>query len=152
VSCSLILTDLVLAGSIPSITARNAGIILPITRGIAELYGSTPGATAARLGTFLMAAIHQGSVIACAMFMTGQASNLLAATLAARTAGVTVTWTSWFVAGLVPGLASVLVIPALVHRALPPEVKHTPAATAYAREALARMGPLRGTERLVSSS
>ena len=151
VSYSLILTDVVLAGSIPSVTARNAGIILPITRSIAELYQSTPGPTAARLGTFLMAAIYQGSVVACAMFITGQASNLLAANLAAKAAGVTVTWATWFIAGLVPGLVSFLAVPYVVYRTLPPTIKQTPAATAYARSELEKMGPVSGRERLVFS-
>jgi len=149
VSYALIMSDVTLASSIPSITARNGGIILPIGRSIAELYGSTPGPTAARLGTFLMAALYQGSVIACAMFMTGQASNLLAVNLAAKIAGVTVTWSSWFVAGLVPGLVSCLVVPYLVYRTLPPLIKTTPAAAEYARSELAKMGPLGGHELVV---
>lgn len=46
VSYSLVCTDVALAGTIPSITARSGGIVLPIARSIAELYGSHPGATA----------------------------------------------------------------------------------------------------------
>ena len=149
VSYSLLATDVVLASSIPSITARNGGIVLPVARNIAELYDSTPGPSAARLGTFLMAALYQGSVIACSMFVTGQASNLLAAGFAAKLAGVEVTWSSWFVAGLVPGLASCLVVPFLVYRLLPPSLSSTPAAVDYARLELATMGPLTQDEKIV---
>ena len=73
---------------IPSITARSGGIILPVARSIAELYDSRPGRRHERLGRFLMASLYQGSAIACAMFMTGQASNILAVNLAAKAAGV----------------------------------------------------------------
>ena len=49
-SYSLVMTDVTLASGIPSITARSGGIVLPITRSIAELYDSHPGPTAGRLG------------------------------------------------------------------------------------------------------
>src|SRR5262245_46764940 len=48
------LTDLVLAPFTPSNTARSAGVIFPILRGIPSLYGSQPGPTARRIGAYLM--------------------------------------------------------------------------------------------------
>ena len=149
VSYALLFSDVTLAAGIPSITARSGGIILPVARSIAELYDSRPGPSAPLLGRFLMAALYQGSTIACAMFLTGQASNVLAGSLAAKTAGVTITWGSWFVAGVVPGLVSCLVIPYVVYRMLPPGLKRTPAASSYASEELNRMGPIRGREAVV---
>ena len=100
------MTDVTLAAGVPSITARSAGMVLPIARSIAELFDSRPGPTGKRLGTFLIAAMYQGSAVACAMFLTGQASNLLGADLALKLANVEVTWASWFVAAIVPGLLS----------------------------------------------
>jgi DASS family divalent anion:Na+ symporter len=149
VSYSLMFSDVTLAAGIPSITARSGGIILPVARGIAELYDSRPGPTATSLGRFLMASVYQGSTIACAMFMTGQASNVLAVGLAAKTAGVTVTWGSWFLAGLVPGIVSALLVPYVVYRMLPPTITRTPAAAEYARSELAKMGAVRGRELVV---
>jgi DASS family divalent anion:Na+ symporter len=142
VSYSLVMSDVTLAAGIPSITARSGGIVLPVARSIAELYDSTPGPTAQRLGTFLMTALYQGSAVACAMFMTGQASNVLVAGLAGKLAGVTVTWSSWFIAGLLPGLVSCAVIPYVVLKMLPPQIKRTPAAASFARQQLSDMGPL----------
>ncbi|MEW6321692.1 MAG: DASS family sodium-coupled anion symporter [Acidobacteriota bacterium] len=149
VAYALLMTEVTLATGIPSITARSGGIILPVARGIAELYESTPGPTARRLGRFLMVAIYQGSVIACAMFLTGQASNVLAAGLAMKIAGVEVTWSSWFVAGIVPGLLSCLVVPWVVYRMVPPEIRHTPGAAEYAARELEAMGPVGGREATV---
>jgi DASS family divalent anion:Na+ symporter len=146
---SLVLTDVTLAGGIPSISARSGGIILPIARSAAELYDSRPGETAGRLGGFLMAALYQASVVACAMFLTGQAGNLLAAGLAAKIAGVTVSWSSWFFAAVVPGAVSCLVIPYVVYRVLPPEIKSTPAAPEFARRELRRLGRLSTDERIL---
>ncbi len=81
---ALVASDTVLAAMIPSNAARVGGVILPITKSLAELYRSRPGATAGLLGTFLMLTIYQGDVLACAMFLTGQASNPLAASQAAQ--------------------------------------------------------------------
>jgi len=142
ISYALTFTDITLAAGIPSITARSGGIVLPIARNIAELYQSTPGRTAPLLGTSLMITLYQSSAVACAMFITGQASNVLAARLAQDAAGVTVTATSWFVAGLVPGLLSALAIPWLVHRMVPPVISSTPAAPQFASLELERMGAM----------
>jgi DASS family divalent anion:Na+ symporter len=145
-SYSLVMTDVTLAVGIPSITARSAGVILPITRSIAELFGSTPGERSPLLGKFLMTALYQGSAVACAMFLTGQASNVLAVKLASDVAGVEVTWSSWFLAGSVPGIVSCLVVPYLVYRLVTPAIRETPGAADYARSELEKMGPLRGRE------
>jgi len=145
VSYALALTDVTLASGM-SITARSGGIVLPIARSIAELYDSRPGETANRLGRFLMMALYQGSAVSCAMFLTGQASNVLVAGLAAKLAGVTVTWSSWFLAGLVPGLVSLVVVPLVVSYVVPPEIVRTPAAATFAAEELRRMGRLSRNE------
>ncbi len=146
IAYALVMTDVTLASGVPSITARSAGMVLPIGRSIAELFGSTPGPTAPRLGRFLIAAMYQGSAVACAMFLTGQASNVLAAGLAAKLAGVDVTWSGWLIAASVPGLVSCLVVPWVVHKVLPPEITHTPEASAFAVRELAALGPVRRTE------
>lgn len=139
VAYALNMTDVTLASGM-SITGRSGGIVVPVARSIAELYDSRPGPTANRLGRFLMMAVYQGSAVSCAMFLTGQASNVLVAGFAAKLAGVSVTWTSWFMAGLVPGLVSCLVVPLVVQRVLPPDVVRTPEASAFASVQLSAMG------------
>lgn len=140
VAYALVMTDVTLATGVPSITARSAGMVLPIGRSIAELFGSTPGPTAPRLGRFLLAAMYQGSAVACAMFLTGQASNVLAAGLAAKLAKVDVTWSGWLVAAIVPGLASCLVVPWVVYQVVRPEITRTPEAAAFAARELIVLG------------
>ena len=146
---ALHLTDVTLATGVPSITARSASIVFPIARSIASLYASTPGRTADRLGTFLMTCMYQTSVVASAMFFYSSAANVLLGELAAEYAGVTITWTSWFVAGLVPGIVSSVAVPYFVFRVLPPELKHTPAAPSFAGDELEKLGPVRGSEAVV---
>ena len=142
VAYALQMTDVTLASGVPSITARSAGMVLPIARSIAELFDSRPGPTAGRLGTFLIAAMYQGSAVACAMFLTGQASNLLGADLALKLVNVEVTWVSWFVAAIVPGLLSCAVVPWIAYRLLKPEITSTPEAPLFASGELKKMGPL----------
>ncbi|HWI19348.1 MAG TPA: DASS family sodium-coupled anion symporter [Vicinamibacterales bacterium] len=147
VAYALQMTDVTLASGVPSITARSAGMLLPIGLSIANLFQSRPDdATRHRLGAYLVAAMYQGSAVACAMFITGQASNLLGASLALKLTGVTVTAPSWFMAAVVPGLLSCLVVPWITFRVLRPEVTHTPEAPQFARDELRKMGPLNRSE------
>jgi DASS family divalent anion:Na+ symporter len=142
ISYALVLSDITLAAGVPSITARSGSMVMPVGRAIAELFESRPGPTARRLGATLFVSMYQGSTVACAMFLTGQASNLLGAGLALRLANVEVTWSSWLVAAIAPGIVSMLVVPWLANRSLPPEITHTPEAAAFAREVLERKGPV----------
>jgi divalent anion:Na+ symporter, DASS family len=146
VAYALQMTDVTLASGVPSITARSAGMVLPVARSIAELFDSRPDHTRLRLGAYLIAAMYQGSAIACAMFITGQASNLLGASLSLKLTGIEVTAPSWFMAAIVPGLVSCLVAPWITYRTLRPEVTHTPEAPTFARNQLRKMGPLTRNE------
>ena len=146
VAYALQMTDVTLASGVPSITARSAGMVLPVGRSIAELFDSRPDHTRLRLGAYLVAAMYQGSAAACAMFITGQASNLLGASLALKLTNITVTAPSWFMAAIVPGLLSCLVVPWITYLVLKPEVTHTPEAPAFARDELKKMGRLSRSE------
>jgi divalent anion:Na+ symporter, DASS family len=143
---ALSLTDMLLAPVIPSNGARSGGVVLPVARSVAELYGSSPGPTAALLGSFLMTGVYQSICVTAAMFMTGQASNPLAAKIATETLHYPVTLVSWFAACSVPGLCSLLVVPAVVHRLNPPQIRRTPEARAFAAGELVRMGPMNGPQ------
>ena len=151
VSYALCLSDMVLATIIPSNGARSGGVILPIVRGVAELYGSKPGVTAPLIGAFLMTSVYQGICISSAMFLTGQASNPLAAQMASKISGIQIDWFSWFRAGLVPGLLSMLAVPWLVSKIYKPGITKTPEAAEFARQELLKMGTLSSHERIMSA-
>ncbi len=147
---SLGLSDFVLAGMIPANGARAGGVIRPIGKAIAEIYGSTPGPTANKLGSYLYSAVYQSVCVSTAMFYTGQASNPLAARFAAGY-GYSVTWASWFAAAIVPGALSLAVIPWLVMKLNPPELKKTPEAAAFARGEIEAMGPPNRGEKITGA-
>lgn len=147
---ALAMSDMVLATIIPSNGARSGGVILPIVRSIAELYGSRPGPTARLLGSFLMVAVYECICVSAAMFFTGQASNPLIAKMAAG-AGFRVTWATWFLAGIVPGLCSLSLVPWVILKLYPPEIRHTPEAATFASDELALMGPMSGKEWILAT-
>lgn len=142
-------TETVLATVIPSTGARSGGIIFPIAKSLAEAYESRPGPTARRLGAFLMTSVYQCNVIVCAMFLTGQASNPIIARFAKEVTGIEITYARWAIGSIVPALLSLLVVPWLLYRVFPPEIKHTPAASELASKELKLMGPMKWSERLM---
>ncbi len=142
-------TDMVLASVIPSNGARCGGIIFPIAESLAEAYDSRPGPTAGRLGAFLMPLIYQCDVIVCAMFLTGQASNVLIAKFAKDVTGIELTYTQWALGAIVPGLVSLALIPLLIYKIFPPEIKRTPGAARLASDELKRMGGMSRPEKLM---
>ncbi|MBI5772330.1 MAG: DASS family sodium-coupled anion symporter [Verrucomicrobia bacterium] len=156
-SYAVVATETVFAAVIPTVGARVGAIILPIMRSLAELYDSHPGETAARLGRFLMLSLYQGSVIACAIFLTGQASNPLAAQQARQLTEhlpggpVMLGYREWLVAACVPGFVSLLLAPWLVFRWEKPQITRTPEAAAFAKRELEKQGPLAPGEWLLTA-
>jgi DASS family divalent anion:Na+ symporter len=148
-SYALASTEMVLATVIPSTGARSGGIIFPIAKSLAEAYESRPGPTANRLGAFLLASVYQCNVIVCAMFLTGQASNPIIARFAQEVTGIEITYARWAIASIIPALLSLLLVPWLLYRVFPPEIKHTPAASQLASEELKAMGRMKWSEWLM---
>jgi DASS family divalent anion:Na+ symporter len=146
---ALVGTDLLLATVIPSNGARSGGIIFPIAKSIVEAYDSRPGETSRRLGAFLMSFMYQCEVIICAMFLTGQAGNLLIQKFAQQVSGIDLSYSGWMLGAIAPGLVSLAVVPPLLYRIYPPEVRRTPRASEIAQAEIDRMGPMKREEKLM---
>ena len=146
---ALALTDLVLAPGIPSGAARTAGVLFPVVKSLASTYGSEPGPTAGRIGTFLMLSAYQVHAVTCAMFLTSMVANPFIANAARATVNIEITWTGWAIAALVPGLISFAIVPYLVFRLTRPEIRETPEAADLARAELSKMGPISRQEKVV---
>ena len=145
-SYGLAATDLVLAPAIPSNTARAGGIVMPIMASLARAYGSRPGdGSERRIGAFLTLTAYQVNVITSAMFLTAMAANPLAQKLAGDL-HINLTWGGWALAAIVPGLLSLVLVPWVIYRIYPPEIKETPGAVALARQKLAELGPVSAQE------
>lgn len=139
----LVATDLILAPAIPSVTARMGGIVFPILKGLTEIF--TGNSHDPKMGGFLSLTAYQGSVITSAMFLTAMAGNPLIAELA-KSQGIEITWASWAIAAIVPGLLSLIIVPFVLYRLATPTIRQTPHAKAMAKEKLASMGPMKKNE------
>lgn len=147
---SLVITDFFLASFIPSTGARSGGIILPIARSVTETYDSRPeDGTEGRLGTFLMTMLYQCEVILCATFLTGQASNVIIAGFAREQAGIDLNYSVWFISSIVPAIVSLTLIPLMIYKLFPPEIKETPNAVEFARGELEKIGALKAPEKIL---
>lgn len=141
-SYGLIVTEALLAPFTPSNTARGAGIIYPVIMALTKEYDSNPGDNSRkRIGAYLLKMCYQTNVITSAMFLTATAANPLIASIAMK-CGIVVTWTTWALAGIVPGIVNLIVLPLAMFVIMPPEIRYTPKAPQLAREKLKEQGSL----------
>lgn len=146
----LTLSELIISPATPSNTARGGGIIFPIARSLSAAFKSEPGATSRRMGAYLMQVGYQGNCITSAMFMTAMSGNPVIALLTAKALNIDITWGQWAIAGLVPGILSLIIVPYYLYKFFPPEVTHTPEAKGLALAELQAMGPMSFGEKVVA--
>ena len=139
---SLVGCDIVMATVIPGNSARIGGILMPIARSLSDICRSKPGPTAGLVGSYLMLTLYQGDMLACATYLTGQVSNPIAAALALKAFGVSMTWSRWLLVSIVPGVVGFAVVPWFVYKTNPPTIRRTPEAAAMARAELLAHGPV----------
>ena len=145
IAYSLALSELILAPVTPSNTARGGGIIHPIMRAIAGSYDSDPEkGTQGRMGRYLALTNYHANPITSAMFITATAPNPLVVKLIADVTGaqIQLSWGTWALAMLLPGLVALALMPLIIYWLYPPEIKSTPNAAQFARERLQQLGPI----------
>lgn len=142
--------ETVLAIGIPSNNARVNGIMYPIIDNLSREMGSDPkDNTQDKLGSFLVFNEYEVNIVTSTMFLTGLAGNMVALGLA-KTQGVTISWMQWFLAAIVPGIISLLVVPFILYKIYPPKVKTTPNAHAWADKKLKGLGKMTPAEKIMS--
>ncbi|TKY67402.1 Dicarboxylate transporter 1 [Spatholobus suberectus] len=150
---SLVFSEALLAPAIPSVSARAGGIFLPLVKALCVACGSNAGdGTENRLGAWLMLTCFQTSVITSAMFLTAMAANPLCATLTQNSINQTIGWLDWAKAAIVPGIASLVLVPLILYVIYPPTLKNSPDAPKLAREKLEKMGPMTAHEKIMTAT
>lgn len=134
--------DLVLAPFTPSNSARSGGLIFPIIRNLPGLYGSFPGETARRIGAYIMWTAFSATCITSSMFLTALAPNLLALELVSKATRVSVAWSEWLIGFLPVGVILILLLPYLIYRIYPPEIKSGQGVPFWAAGELDKMGKI----------
>jgi DASS family divalent anion:Na+ symporter len=147
---SLVASDLVLAPMIPSNTARAGGVVYPILQSLAKTTINADTASDRQARAFLTLVAYNGTVITSAMFLTSMVGNPLVAQLAADQ-GITISWGLWALAACVPGAVSLIAVPPLIYWLCARGVSLGAGAPAVARAALARLGPMKRTERIMAT-
>lgn len=152
VAYSLALCDLLIAPVTPSNTARGGAIVHPIMRAIASTFDSTPEkGTEKKIGRYLALVNYHANIISCLIFVTATAPNPLVVKLVAEATGaqINLTWTTWFVAMVVPGLLAMALMPIILFYLYKPEITHTPDAPELARSQLKEMGKMSPHEKIM---
>ncbi|OYU91239.1 MAG: anion permease [Bradyrhizobiaceae bacterium PARB1] len=135
-------SDLVLAPATPSNTARSGGTVYPIISNIPRIYGSEPGPTAGKIGTYVMWTAFAATAVTSSMFLTALAPNAAALSIARKLVNVDVSWSQWFIGFAPLGVPLILLLPILTYWICRPEVKQSPEIVAWSAGELAAMGPL----------
>ena len=138
---AIAVAEFILGPAIPSNTARGGGVMAPIVNSLARTLGSSPEVQPKRAGEYLMLNGAHINLITAAMFLTGMAANGLVAEAAAGLGNeIEFGWMTWLKGSVVPGLASLLLLPWFLFKLLKPELQDAKAAQNKAKEQLTEMG------------
>ncbi len=149
---AILLSDLIIAPATPSNTARAGGILFPIVRSLSSAFSSEPNTESRKkLGAYLTQTLYQSVVVTSLMFITAIASNSLVVTFAKQVSDIELSWFTWALAAIVPGGICLAVLPLLMHKLYPPEIKETSAAKEIARQELAKLGPMSRNEKCIAA-
>jgi L-tartrate/succinate antiporter len=148
---AIALSDLALAPFTPSNTARSAGTIFPVIVSIPGLYGSEPGESARRIGAYLMWVAFAATCVTSSMFVTALAPNLFALELVRKATGVEITWSGWFTGFLPVGGPLLLLLPWLVYKLYPPEIRTSAEVPRWAAQELAKLGGITAKETIMAA-
>jgi anion transporter len=147
---AIALADLALAPGTPSNTARSAGTLFPVIRSIPGLYGSEPGPSARRIGSYVMWTAFATTAVTSSMFVTALAPNAAALAFVRQGAGLDVGWTQWLFGFWPVGVLLLAAVPLLAYVLYPPEIRRSREVPAWAARELGRMGPMGWHERVMA--
>ncbi len=148
---AVLFADLVLAPATPSNTARSGGTIYPIISNIPKIYGSEPGPTAGRIGTYVMWTAFAATAVTSSLFLTALAPNVAGLAIAKKTVGFDIAWGQWLVGFLPLGLVLIAVVPLLSYAVCRPEIKSSPEITTWAANELKSIGPMSRDEWIMAA-
>lgn len=143
--------DLALAPATPSNTARSGGTIYPIVSNIPRIYGSEPGPTAGKIGTYVMWTAFAATAVTSSLFLTALAPNAAALSIAKKIVGVDIGWSQWFIGFAPLGVPLILLVPLVAYFICRPEVKESPEIVVWSSDELKAMGPLSRNEWIMAA-
>src|SRR3954449_1125937 len=145
------MSDFLLAPATPSNTARSGGIVYPIISNIPRIYGSEPGPTAGKIGTYVMWTAFASTAVTSSLFFTALAPNAAALGIAKKIAGVEIGWAQWFTGFAPLGIPLLLLVPLLSYLVCRPQVKESREIVLWSANELQVMGPLSRDEWIMAA-
>jgi len=148
---SIVAADMFISPAFPSNTARS-GVLYPIVNALAADSGSkVADGTRKKIGSFLMMTSMAGLTLSSTLWLTAMAANPAGAKMA-KEVGINISYGSWALAASVPVLVLYFLVPWVIYKIYPPELKETPEAPAIAQEALDKMGPVHRNEWIMAGT
>lgn len=144
---AFVVTDTLISPATPSNTARTGGIVYPIFQSLSVALGSEPGPTARRIGAYFNLLAYQVSMTTSCLFITATASNIIVLHFAKSILNIEISWIQWAVAAFVPVMLVLLMIPYIVYKLYPPEIKHIENYKEISQKGLDELGPMSGKEK-----
>jgi len=89
--------------------------------------------------------------VTSSMFVTALAPNLFALELIRKATGVEITWSEWFVGFLPVGGPLLLLLPWLVYKLYPPEIRTSAEVPRWAAQELAKLGGITAKETIMAA-
>jgi len=148
---SIVAADMFISPAFPSNTARS-GVLFPIVNALAADSGSkVSDGSRKKIGAFLMMTSMAGLTLSSTLWLTAMAANPAGAKMA-KEVGIEISYGSWAMAASVPVLVLYFLVPWIIFKLYPPELKETPEAPKIAQEALEKMGPVHRNEWIMGAT
>jgi DASS family divalent anion:Na+ symporter len=146
---SIIGADMIIAPAFPSNTARS-GVLFPIVKALAVDSGSNPDEKSRhKLGSFLMLSSMAGITLSSSLWLTAMAANPAGAKMAEKF-GIHISYMMWVSGAILPVTILFFLIPFVIYKLFPPQLKETPEAPKVAEEALKKMGGMSRDEKIMA--
>jgi len=148
---SIVAADMFISPAFPSNTARS-GVLFPIVNALAADSGSkVSDGSRKKIGAFLMMTSMAGLTLSSTLWLTAMAANPAGAKMA-HELGIEISYGSWALSASVPVLILYVLVPWVIFKLYPPELKETPEAPQIAQKALEKMGSVHKNEWIMGAT
>ncbi|MDR3563264.1 MAG: DASS family sodium-coupled anion symporter [Negativicutes bacterium] len=137
--------ETILASAVPSSPARTGGLVFPLAEGFFSAVEEDSAKNPRKVAAFMTIMLYSVGMASGSLYITGISANPLNAKLAKDVLGISIDWTTWTYAAL-PSLLGILVIPYLLYKLYPPEIKSLEAMRQSVGGELAKMGRVTRSE------
>lgn len=122
-SYSFVMVDFLLSPMTPSVISRGGGIIYPILKSLIDASNENSGKeNGKKIAIFLIQTAFHTNIVTSALFLTAMAANPLIVSLA-KLQGIEITWNTWAIAAVVPGVINLILLPLIIYIIIRPKVE-----------------------------